>query len=418
MAGQLAGAVLAGGAADIARGRRPDVAGALFNPGTALKLAGELARLRGAAMKLGQIISMDGGQLLPPEWAGVFARLRADADPMPPAQLQAQLAAAWGADWRRHFRDFPDRPIAAASIGQVHRAVLADGRQVAVKVQYPGVAASINADVDNAASLIRLSGLVPAGLDLAPLLAAAKAQLAEEADYAREAACLQGYAALVAAWPDVQVPGVVAELSGGHVLVMDWLGGVSVDSAAALPQAERDRLCALLFKLVLHELFDWRLMQTDPNFANYRYCLSTGRLILLDFGAVRAIPEDLSAGYQAALQAGVNGDDAALLVALRGMGLLAAQPHAGEAALLRTVLALAGEAFAPIRAGGSFDFGTTDLAKRLVAQSMAMLDERAAFVAPPPDLLFIQRKLGGMALLASSLKARLDVRDMLGGWVA
>jgi predicted unusual protein kinase regulating ubiquinone biosynthesis (AarF/ABC1/UbiB family) len=169
---------------------------------------------------------------------------------------------------------------------------------------------------------------------------------------------------------------------------------------------------------VLAELFKWRLMQTDPNFANYRYCLTTGRLILLDFGAVREIPDAMSDGYRAGLLAGVNGDDVALVAALRGLGLLAAAPHAGEARLLATALGLAQEAFAPIRAGGSFDFGTTDLAKRLVAQSMAMLDERAAFVAPPPDLLFIQRKLGGMALLASSLKARLDLRDMLGGWVA
>jgi predicted unusual protein kinase regulating ubiquinone biosynthesis (AarF/ABC1/UbiB family) len=149
-------------------------------------------------MKLGQMLSLDAGDMLPAELTAILARLRDSAHHMPPAQLQKVLNAEWGADWRRRFAHFDPRPLAAASIGQVHRARLPDGRELAIKVQYPGVAASIDADVDNVATLLRLSNLLPASLDIAPLLEEAKRQLHEEADYVREAAQMR---TIAICWP-------------------------------------------------------------------------------------------------------------------------------------------------------------------------------------------------------------------------
>ena len=160
----------------------------VLTPGNVGRLADRLSHLRGAAMKLGQMISMDAGDLLPPELAAILAQLRSQAHRMPPEQLSRVLDSEWGPDWRRRFSRFNATPIAAASIGQVHRATLPDGRELAIKVQYPGVRESIDSDVDNVATLLRVSGVLPRELDLAPLLTEAKRQLHEEADYEREAA--------------------------------------------------------------------------------------------------------------------------------------------------------------------------------------------------------------------------------------
>ncbi|MFY8195288.1 MAG: AarF/UbiB family protein, partial [Novosphingobium sp.] len=159
LAGGVAGGVLAEGARRLARGEAPRLSDMLLTPGNAKRVADQLSRLRGAAMKLGQMISMDAGDVLPREMTEILSRLRESAHFMPPAQLEKVLAAEWGAGWRAQFRSFGAQPIAAASIGQVHRAVLPDGRVLAIKVQYPGIARSIDADVDNVATLLRVSGL-------------------------------------------------------------------------------------------------------------------------------------------------------------------------------------------------------------------------------------------------------------------
>ena len=415
LAGGLAGAVIGGGARTLARGQRPDLPSLLLTPANARRLADELARLRGAAMKLGQLMSMDSGDLLPPELAEVLARLRADAEPMPERQLRGQLDAAWGPGWEaRLFQRFQWRPIAAASIGQVHRATMLDGRDVAIKVQYPGVRASIDADVDNVATLVKLSGLVPAGLDLAPLLGEAKRQLHEEADYLREGDCLARFGTLLAGREPFVVPGRVAPLSTADVLVMDHVAGVAIEGLTALPQAARDAAITALMQLLLAELFEFGLMQTDPNFANYRYRLNDGAIILLDFGATRAVPPALAAGYRAILRAGIAGDHPGMAAAMEQMGVL----PPGADRLRDTVLAMADEAFLPLRAGGHFDFGASDVAQRLAGQSRQLASLRAEFAVPPADLLFIQRKFGGMYLLASRLKARVAVAPLIARWLA
>jgi predicted unusual protein kinase regulating ubiquinone biosynthesis (AarF/ABC1/UbiB family) len=410
LAGGIAGNVIGGGAREMLKGQRPDLPSLLLTPANARRLADELARLRGAAMKLGQLISMDGGEVLPRELADILARLRAEADPMPDKQLDQALAAGWGPGWAAQFQRFDRTPIAAASIGQVHRAVALDGRDLAIKVQYPGVAASIDADVDNVATLVKLSGLLPAGFALDPLLAEAKRQLHEEADYAREGAMLARFGELAADWPDVVVPALAADLSRPTILAMGHVKGVAIDKAAALPQAERDRLMTLMLRILMAELFDWRLMQTDPNFANYRYDLNSGRLILLDFGAARVVPDAISDGYRALLAAGLSGDDAGLLRAMADIGIL---PRQAPEAMSGTILAMARDGFAPLRMAGPFDFGAGGLASNLKDQSERLFGQRDHFTAPPPDVLFIQRKIAGMYLLAARLKARVDVAALV-----
>lgn len=412
--GGLVTGVAGGMALDAARrfasGGRPSMAELLLTPANALRVTRELAHLRGAAMKIGQLMSMDAGQMLPPELTDVLSRLRSDARHMPASQLQKVLTERWGRRWRDRFASFAPTPMAAASIGQVHRATTKDARELAVKIQYPGVRQSIDSDVRNVAALLRLSGLPPATLDLAPLLAEARRQLHEEADYTREGRCLERFAALLADAPDYLTPRLHADFTTHDVLAMSYVEGVAVESMADAPQAERDRIATLLLALLLRELFEFRLMQTDPNFANYRYDIGTRRLVLLDFGASRELAPETTERYRALLRAGLSGDDAAMRGIAIEIGLLdAAMDRRRQDAMM----ALAAFALAPLRAGGVYDFADPALTLRLRDEGLAMAADRDFWRVPPMDMLFIQRKVAGMYLLAQRLRARVDVRALL-----
>ena len=156
MTAGVAGNMALRGAAELGRGKRPQFRDLLMTPANMSRVADQLAKMRGAAMKVGQLVSMDTGDVLPPELADIFARLRDDAHFMPPAQLKKVLATHWPNGWLGQFQSFDVRPIAAASIGQVHRAQTRDGRDMAIKVQYPGVAQSIDSDVANVGALVRM----------------------------------------------------------------------------------------------------------------------------------------------------------------------------------------------------------------------------------------------------------------------
>jgi predicted unusual protein kinase regulating ubiquinone biosynthesis (AarF/ABC1/UbiB family) len=410
MASGVAGGMLVDGARQLATGKRPTMGDLLLTPANALKVTQQLAHLRGAAMKLGQLMSMDGGEILPPEMTEVLARLRSDAEHMPQAQLHAALQLRWGKHWKERFSTFSEQPIAAASIGQVHRATTRDGRELAIKIQYPGVSHSIDSDINNVASLLRLSGILPKTLDIAPMLSEAKRQLHEEADYTREGACLERFAALLKGSPDYVVPAFHADLSTPNMLAMSYVDGVPVDSMAGAPQEERNRIVRLLIELVLRELFEFKLMQTDPNFANYQYDPASKKLILLDFGATRSFTDESVASYHRLMKAGLDVDTQAARQAAMDIGFFDA---ATEPKHQTAVMEMFDMAMEPLRQDGPFDFGAPDVIARLRDAGMALTQERDFWHIPPMDTLFLQRKVGGIYLLASKLGAKINVRDLL-----
>jgi hypothetical protein len=218
----LAGDMALGAGRALARGERPRLEELVLSPGSMERIADRLSQMRGAAMKLGQLMSMETGDLLPPELSGILARLRDEAHTMPPKQLKTVLETAYGSDFRRIFKGFDTQPLAAASIGQVHRATAADGTPLAIKIQYPGVRAAIDSDLDNAAALIRWSGMMPEELDLGPLMAEARKQLHEEADYAREGATWRGSPRCCEDDPRFVVPRHHPELSAPGALAMSY----------------------------------------------------------------------------------------------------------------------------------------------------------------------------------------------------
>ena len=409
MATGVAGNMLVAGAHQLAQGKRPKLSDLLLTPANALKITQQLSQMRGAAMKLGQLISMDAGDLLPPEIAAVLARLRSDAHAMPERQLRAVLTANWGAQWQQRFASFSFTPIAAASIGQVHRATTQDGRDLAIKIQYPGVRKSISSDVNNVASLLRLSGLLPKTLDIAPLLLQAKRQLREEADYEAEGAHLQRFAQLLANTPEFVVPTLHADLTTKNVLAMSFVAGVPVESITDAPQAERDRMLSLLVGLMFRELFEFGWMQTDPNFANFRYDPQSQQLILLDFGATRSFTPAFGQAYQQLMRATLAGDRDAMTQAGLVIGYFDGSTQAKHQ---KAVLDLFEIALEPLMMDGAFDFGSTDMAPRLREAGLALGLDRDFWHIPPIEALFLHRKLGGLFLLAARLKARVNVRQL------
>ncbi len=410
MATGVAGGMIADGARQLAAGKRPSVAQLLLTPANARRITSELANLRGAAMKMGQLLSMDSGELLPPELGQILSRLRADAQAMPVRQLETLLNTEWGRGWRTRFERFDVRPIAAASIGQVHRARTRDGRDLAIKLQYPGVRASIDSDVGNVGALLKLSGLVPASIDTAPLLAEARRQLHEEADYEREAGNLARFGSLLELATDYQVPALHADLTTRNVLAMDFVSGVAIESLAEAPQETRDRVMRLAISLLLRELFEFGLMQTDPNFANFRYNMVSDRLVLLDFGATRAFGAEISAPYRRLLVAGFDGNRAAAEAAMLDIGFFSAEVPANHRA---TIVSMFETAMAPLRRDGWFDFADRSTVEQIRDEGMTLAADRSVWHIPPIDTLFLQRKFGGIYLLGSRLKARVDMAALL-----
>jgi predicted unusual protein kinase regulating ubiquinone biosynthesis (AarF/ABC1/UbiB family) len=409
LAGSLAGGALAEGARQLASGRRPTLGDMLLTPGNAHRLGERLSEMRGAAMKVGQLLSMDDGHILPPQLSQILARLREDAHRMPLGQVAQVLEREWGDNWQARFSRFNFTPIAAASIGQVHEAILKDGQRVAIKVQYPGVRDSIDSDVDNVATLLRLSRLLPEGLDLGPLLAAAKHQLHSEADYRQEADSLRRYGRLVADDTRFELPDVFDELTSEATLTMRFLDGQAIESLREAGAAQRNAAGGALLELALREVFDWGTVQTDPNFANFRYAADTRRLQLLDFGATRDYPPETVADLQRLLAACIEGSDSDVLRAAARVGYIDLDdPEAYQ----RSIVALLRTVTEPLEGGGDYVFGASDLAERMTDQVLKMRAREGFTRLPPPPVLFLHRKLGGLYLLLSTLRARVPVAEL------
>ncbi len=412
--GKLAGGMLGGAVAESFRqlgsGNLPIGPRLLLTPANAKRLADRLSEMRGAAMKVGQLLSMEGGDLLPREFTDVLARLRDNADPMPMLRLVAQLERAWGSGWEKRFDRFHFQPLAAASIGQVHKARLRDGRVLAVKVQYPGVAESIDSDVDNVATLLKLFRLVPEPDDLSELMLEAKRQLHEEADYTAEARYLRAYRARAQEQPGLRVPDVVEHLTGQSVLAMEFVSGEPIESLSQASQDLRNSIATRLIRLFFAEVFHWGLVQTDANFSNYRYLTDSGDLGLLDFGATRHYSRVKTDQFRCLLAASIRADRSAVMEAAEAVGYLGP----GDAELYRsTIRDLIECAAEPARASGPYDFSKSSMARRMSEQLMALRLEGRVWRMPPPEILFLHRKLVGLYMICTRLGASVDVARLV-----
>jgi predicted unusual protein kinase regulating ubiquinone biosynthesis (AarF/ABC1/UbiB family) len=429
--GLMAGELAAGGLYEGARrvvGVGAEAAGemsALLAPAQARRLARRLSQMRGAAMKLGQLLSLESEDILPPEFAEALAGLRAQADRMPDSQVRRVLGREYGKGWETRFERFDIEPVAAASIGQVHRARTVDGRDLALKIQYPGVARSIDSDVDNVAALLRLARVLPVEIDASGIITEAKRQLRQEADYLQEAEHLRRYRKLVADEPRLWVPGVHDDLTTRRILAMDFARGVPIETLRerGTPQADRDAVGTILQRLVFRELFEFRFVQTDPNFANYLIeaapgdgadadlqPVPDGRILLLDFGASRTYSHEFTGRYAALCRAVIAGDRVGVQQAATHIGYLHEEDPPQH---VRPVVDLMFLVCEPFRRSGVYRFERSTLASRTRDAGLDLAFRKGFLRAPPPETVFLHRKLVGTFLLCGRIRAHVDVRACL-----
>jgi predicted unusual protein kinase regulating ubiquinone biosynthesis (AarF/ABC1/UbiB family) len=407
LVGGVAGGMVAEGARRLASGEGINPRDLILTPGNVQRMTDRLSHLRGAAMKMGQMISLDAGDFLPEELSKILATLRDQANFMPTRQLDQVLRAEWGPDWRKQFRWFNPRPIAAASIGQVHKALTRDGEELAIKVQYPGVARSIDSDVDNVMTLLKLAGFAPPELEMDKLIAAAKQQLHEEADYQREGRQMALYRERLADTPGFVVPRLHEGLTRGSILAMSFEEGVSIEELGSEPPERRDAVFANLIRLVARELFEFGMMQTDPNFANFRYRRETGEIVLLDFGACRPVDPAVANGYRRMLEAGLVGNAEEVLRATIEAGFMmpiVAEKHPERVGRMIDIV------INEMRADAPFDFGDRAFIPLLREEGWAIAQDKDTWAFPPIETLFVQRKVSGTALLGARLKAKVNIR--------
>lgn len=407
LVGGVAGGMAAEGARRLSSGERISTRDLVLTPGNVKRMTDKLSHLRGAAMKMGQMISLDAGDYLPAELGEILARLRDQANFMPTKQLDRVLKQEWGQNWRRQFKWFNPRPIAAASIGQVHKAMTREGQELAIKVQYPGVAQSIDSDVDNVMTLLKIAGFAPPELEIDKLLASAKKQLHEEADYTREGEQMALYRERLADVDGFVVPTLHEELTRGSILAMSFEDGISIEELANEPAERRDMVFARLLRLVARELFDFGVMQTDPNFANFRYRRDTGEIVLLDFGACRPVDPGVANGYRDMLIAGLQGNRDEVREATINAGFMmpiVAEKHPERVNRMIDIV------INEMREDAPFDFGDRAFIPLLREEGYAIAQDKDTWAFPPVETLFVQRKVSGIALLGARLKAKVNIR--------
>ena len=396
-------------------GRPAEIVASELQARTAEQLFRVLGELKGGAMKFGQALSVFEAAL-PEDLAGPYraalTKLQDAAPPMPPVTVHRVLAAGLGDNWRESFKEFNDKPAAAASIGQVHRAVWADGRDVAVKLQYPGAGPALLSDLNQLARFARLFAIINPGLDVKPLITELKARVAEELDYALEASSQAAFAAAYDGDPDIVVPKVVHE--AGDVLVTEWVDGTPLSRiiATGTPD-ERDRAGLLFVRFLFSGPARARLLHADPHPGNFRL-LDDGRLAVLDYGAVNRLPDGLPAPIGSLVRLALDGLGEEMLAGFRAEGFVRPEFEVDAQGVLDYV----GPMLEPLRAD-AFRFSRAWLRREAarVADPRSPANALGRQLNLPPTYLLIHRvTLGGIGVLCQ-LGAEVPLRAEVEKWV-
>ena len=371
-------------------------------------MAESLGRLKGALMKAGQLLSIDAGELLPPEASEILAKLQGNAEPVDFTVIRGVLSEELGEEGLARLVDLDETPAASASIGQVHRATVS-GRPVAVKVQYPGVAESIDSDI----GLVEKLGkswltLSRSEIDLAGLFEELRIILHYEADYVRERTYLDRFGTLLENDPRFVVPKSEPSLSSRRVLTMSWEEGVSLSEWAKShpPLAARTALGHALLDLYCLEFFQWGIVQTDPNFGNF-LVRPDNRIVLLDFGASVEYDDAFRHDYVALLRAVDRGDPKPIVASAIALGVLDAREPKAARDAFADMIVCAAEPFEAAKQ--PFVFRDSDYSSRS-REVIARFTKSLVYSPPPRRLIFLHRKLGGLFQLLKRLDVELDLR--------
>ncbi len=368
-----------------------------------------LGEMKGAVMKVGQMLSLQ-ADLLPPELADILADLQKQAPPVKFKLIQSRLREEWGTDYRRILKTIDRRPIASASIGQVHKAMLADGRKVVIKIRYPGVAEAVDSDMNNLRSIAATLGRAVSNTDFVPLFEEVRERLAEELDYLHEMRNLQLYSKAYADRPDVVIPEPIEEFCTSGLLVMTREEG---DDGPILLQPEisqerRNRLATMWVELLFDQFFNKRMLHADPNLGNFAF-RGDDTIVMYDFGCVKTFPEEFVENARNALRVSLTLDTKAIIEAVETLGLV----YLGKNELPEEMV----EGYSrlildPVLAPQPYTIGATPLHEGIQKLVRKYYKETMNF-QPPRDILFVNRTVAGMYGTLNRWKACIDTREIL-----
>ena len=371
---------------------------------TAEDIAGTLGAMKGVMMKIGQMASyIDDG--LSPAVRHTLARLQDSVPPMSPSLAAAVVAEELGAPPERAFARWDPRPIAAASIGQVHRAVTLDGRAVAVKVQYPGIAETIAADLRNVALLRRMLRIAAPAQDTGALISELRDRIGEELDYRREAASQRLMAAYYDGHPTIAIPAIIDGLSTRRVITSELSGGARFAELASWPQHERDLAAETIYRFVFRSLYEVRAFNGDPHPGNYLFHRG-GKVTFLDFGLVRHFtPAELQPLLDMARTICVEHDPEAFRASLENAGFLRPGAPLSTQAIVEHLAVF----YDTIREPGPRTI-TSDYASSVVRRFFDLRSPVAGYIAVPQPYVILQRINLGLFAVLGELSATADWR--------
>ncbi|GAB4423268.1 MAG: hypothetical protein OHK0011_03050 [Turneriella sp.] len=370
------------------------------------KIAETLGRLKGGAMKIGQMLSVQEA-LLPKELAFVLKTLQRDA-PVVASNIMFRQLDSEIPHWRKLVKDIDQKPMASASIGQVYRAVLHDGSEVAVKIQYPGIDEAIFSDLKNLRRLFELvlESMLAANLD--HLFAEIEARLGEEIDYERELRRITEFRTFYAHRPEFCIPEPVEDLTSRRVLTTKMLKGLTIEEARHRSQHEKNTWGRLLFRSVTGQLLAFRKLQSDPNPANYAF-LDSGRIALYDFGSIKELPEWLHQGYMRTIDVCRAGRFSELTAIAASMQV---RLRNGDPVPYKHV-ELFRNTLSPVFAERPYKFRTeTDPIKKIITYNRENMDELKQ-ITFPGDILFVDRAIAGLIGNLTALGAEANWGDEL-----
>lgn len=373
----------------------------------------ELGKLKGSAMKVGQILSLYGEHFWPKEITDLLKILQQNSAALEWSAIETVLSEELGSEKLLQL-EVDEIPLASASIGQVHRArIKSTGELIVLKVQYPGVDRAIQSDLKLLKFVLTMADLIPKGPRFDQIFSEIREMLEQEADYTRELRFLETFHDLLKDDSRYVIPKPIGDYSTRRVLAMEFVSGVRADSAEVqeLDQDRRNQLGLSFFDLYLRELLEIRLMQTDPHLGNYTIQIDADggadKLVLFDFGAVREVPLVFLNNYMRLIDGGIHGNDRKVEQAGRQLKLLLPEDS------LELVMEFTALCYALIEPfDGLYDWGESDLPKRLARQAGHMITSYK-LRAPPRELVFLDRKLGGVFIFLSVLKCKMDSRELL-----
>lgn len=387
------------------------------------RFVAELGRLKGTYVKVGQMCALLGEHFLPPELTEALHELEAQTQPLPWRVMEPVLQHNLGAAYS--LLDIDPTALAAASLAQVHRArIKASGEEIVLKVLYPGVRDTIDADFNAVVRLLKMTRWLKAGRALDDWLEDMRTQLHLEVDYLHEARMTQRMAALVATDARYCVPSVYPQFSNSVVLALQYVPGEMVTSerVAQLPLQRRNLLAVAMLDLFLNEVYAWDVMQTDPNFGNYRVRVgsTSDQLILLDFGALMECSRSFLDALGTTISAGQQGDQPGVVHGLTQLGCLTptSSAHAQRTFsdfCLRLLEPLRDPASLPpehLNAQGAYRWGASELMKRAGLQAAESAASRH-FSTPAREFAFVARKLTGVFTFIAVLGAEFNGADVL-----